>query len=196
MSAIDDIAAERRRQIEVEGFDDHHDDEHPNGELALAAACYASPYPIFRKFPGAAGGVFMDPWPWSDGFDNRYRYGSCREGSAWHRDGRLPNPATYTVAERRDLLVKAGALIAAEIDRLDRANPKPAFVATDEKINKLLDMTRFHEMTAAEKWDQRVSFVRGTLMDTAPGITREQVEAVATEIYGPRPADAPPKVAP
>jgi hypothetical protein len=53
------VLAERRRQKEVEGWTDEHDDrEHAPGELAEAGACYAlraattSPYP-------------PDAWPWS-----------------------------------------------------------------------------------------------------------------------------------
>ena len=42
MSAIDDIAAERRRQIEVEGFSAVYDDVYTEGELPAAAACYAT----------------------------------------------------------------------------------------------------------------------------------------------------------
>lgn len=40
MSAIDEIAAERRRQIAVEGWTPEHDDGHADGEIAEAAACY------------------------------------------------------------------------------------------------------------------------------------------------------------
>lgn len=44
------------------------------------------------------------------------------------------NPGTYTKKERLDLLVKAGALIAAEIDRINRikkiATPDP--ILSDE----------------------------------------------------------------
>ena len=41
VGAIDDVAAERKRQIEVEGWTAEHDDYHPPGELAQAGACYA-----------------------------------------------------------------------------------------------------------------------------------------------------------
>lgn len=37
------ISRERQRQIEVEGWTAEHDNAHPNGELAKAAACYANP---------------------------------------------------------------------------------------------------------------------------------------------------------
>ncbi|MGV7154880.1 hypothetical protein ACWA33_18595, partial [Pseudomonas aeruginosa] len=36
-----DVQAERRRQIEGEGWTPEHDDEHDNGEMARTAACYA-----------------------------------------------------------------------------------------------------------------------------------------------------------
>jgi hypothetical protein len=60
------IAAERRRQIESEGWTIEHDDlEHNPGELAQAAACYAacaftkpSGTPIFWPWEGW--------WKWSD----------------------------------------------------------------------------------------------------------------------------------
>ena len=50
-----DVLAERRRQIEVEGWTPEHDDEHDEGEIPHAAACYAL----------MAGGTFaVDPlWP-------------------------------------------------------------------------------------------------------------------------------------
>ncbi|WP_228292963.1 hypothetical protein [Pseudomonas aeruginosa] len=37
-----DVQAERRRQVEAEGWTPEHDDEHDNGEMALAAASYAA----------------------------------------------------------------------------------------------------------------------------------------------------------
>ena len=88
--AIDLIAAERARQINEEGYTSEHDARH-DGDLARAAACYAMP----------ARGVWLqhawgapEAWPWE-------RY-------AWK-----PTPD-----DRVRELVKAGALIAAEIDRL------------------------------------------------------------------------------
>ena len=36
-----DVMAERRRQIESEGWTEEHDDKHVNRELSRAAACYA-----------------------------------------------------------------------------------------------------------------------------------------------------------
>ncbi len=96
------IAAERERQVSQEGWTPEHDDRHIDQELAMAASCYALPrkdrtyrgeiYPNTRS-----GGVYAVPvnWPWTPGL--------------WKPCG-----------ERVRELVKAGALIAAEIDRLLR----------------------------------------------------------------------------
>jgi hypothetical protein len=48
-------------------------------------------------------------------------------------------------------------------------------------------------MSPAEKWDQHVSFVYGNVAMHNPEITRELVEAAATELYGPRPEEPPAK---
>src|SRR5688572_24536646 len=89
MTGVELIAAERQRQIEVEGWTPEHDDEHDVGEIARAAACYAMrPYLHRDK-------VHLY-WPWS---------------SQWWK----PTPDS-----RIRELVKAGALIAAEIARLQR----------------------------------------------------------------------------
>lgn len=93
MTGIELIAAERKRQIEVEGWTAEHDAENP-GELALAAACYATPaeyrdYEMHHTAPTL--------WPWE---------------SRWWKPG-----------DRIRELSKAGALIAAELDRLIANDP-------------------------------------------------------------------------
>jgi hypothetical protein len=98
-SAALDVLAERARQISAEGWVPEHDDEHSGGQLALAAACYASPVRIFiadervgrayEKFT-----TYRDAWPWTD---------------EW-----------WKPKDRRRDLVRAAALILAEIERLDR----------------------------------------------------------------------------
>ncbi|EMV3551293.1 hypothetical protein AACI63_001068 [Escherichia coli] len=67
-----------------------HDDEHCNGELAMAAVCYINETGTVNRNGGKPWG-----WPWD---------------ASWWK----PN------ARRRNL-VKAGALILAEIERIDRA---------------------------------------------------------------------------
>lgn len=39
---VADVLAERRRQVEVEGWAPEHDDEYSHGEMAAAAAAYAA----------------------------------------------------------------------------------------------------------------------------------------------------------
>lgn len=90
---IEIIAAERRRQIDEEKWSAENDDKHINGSLATAAACYAIPESI-REFKHM-GTKSQCPrlWPWD---------------SEWWKP--CPN-------NRIRELAKAGALIAAEIDR-------------------------------------------------------------------------------
>lgn len=117
------ITQERLRHIDDEGFTSEHDDEHRNGELAAAAVCYAM-HPLARKAKREYRRLGADDrmvsgmqslldffWPWE---------------RKWWR----PTPR-----RRVRELVKAGALIAAEIDRLQRtggrkgrSSSKPGFL--------------------------------------------------------------------
>ncbi|HGN2725809.1 TPA: hypothetical protein ACKRYN_000070 [Pseudomonas aeruginosa] len=106
-----DVQAERRRQVEAEGWTPEHDDEHDSGELAAAGAAYAlhaadhlNPYS-----QGDGGDEAPSCWPWHDGIAGRGE-GPEKTEPAWWK------PST----PRRDL-VKACALALAEIERLDRA---------------------------------------------------------------------------
>lgn len=91
--ALRDVAAERRRQIEVEGWTPEHDDEHGDGAIAVAAACYA-----IANDPHLGGLKARDLWCWT-GWDKR---------------------AFRPTNDRRNL-VKAASLLLAEIERTDRA---------------------------------------------------------------------------
>lgn len=88
-AGVASIAAERQRQREVEGWTPEHDRRHGDFQLLDAAVCYLLA-PHYR-----ASIWPPDRWPW--------------EPEAWK-----PSPN-----DRRRELVKAGALIAAEIDRMD-----------------------------------------------------------------------------
>src|SRR3990167_7838047 len=103
MNGIERIENERRRQVESEGWTPDHDDTHADGALAMAAACYAAAAcytRIYTRDDAAAPDIiFADPWP-------------C----AWE-DKRPKHPGQQS---RLRMLEKAGALIAAEIDRLQR----------------------------------------------------------------------------
>ena len=105
------IAEERKRQLER--WSSGHDDEHSDGEMAIVAALYASPIPLLaRREMGDGEVAFVDPWPWWNTEEiARYNDGATRKVKAWDkrkRHSRLRN------------LIVAGALIAAEIDRLQR----------------------------------------------------------------------------
>jgi hypothetical protein len=93
------IAAERQRQIDRERWTPEHDDLHDDGELLRAALCYATPSGLRDPI---GKGRLPRSWPW--------------EADAWK-----PTPD-----DRVRELVKAGALIAAEIDRLQRSVDKGA----------------------------------------------------------------------
>lgn len=89
-----DVIAERKRQISAEGWTPEHDDEHDMGEMATAAACYAD----------RSGGLTLR------GLPRRW---------PWHRDWWKPSNPLTLEPSRRDL-VKATALLIAEIERRDR----------------------------------------------------------------------------
>ncbi len=96
LSALDEIAAERRRQIEVEGFTAEHDDRHDEGEIAAAAASYAinAADQLHPYTQGDGCNAKPDWWPWDE---------------QW-----------WKPKDPRSDLVRAGALILAEIERIDR----------------------------------------------------------------------------
>ena len=97
MNGIEMIAAERQRQVEKEGWTPEHDDQHVNGEMATAAACYAM---VPDKCDESVAMELPDIWP-----------------ETWSPKWWKPSPK-----KRIRELEKAGALIAAEIDRLLRLN--------------------------------------------------------------------------
>ena len=98
------MIAERRRQIEAEGWTPEHDDQHGNGEMALAASVYAAHTSVQAAYQTGHYHIpFMSSvqefvrrcWPWAN---------------KW-----------WKPKDARRNLVKAGALILAEIERIDRA---------------------------------------------------------------------------
>lgn len=86
------IASERVRQIAGEGFTHAHDDAHTDGSIELAAECYIHYGGEIHRYPA---GMPPSLWPW--------------EAKAW-------KPSEDHTLN----LIKAGALIAAEIDRIAR----------------------------------------------------------------------------
>lgn len=99
--AVEDVLAERLRQVEAEGWTPQHDDGHRDGSIALAAACYAAGEALpleQRSFGYRDSGTVPMLWPRSWAY-------------TW-----------WKPSDRRRNLVKAGALILAEIERLDRGS--------------------------------------------------------------------------
>lgn len=98
-TGIELIAEERQRQIEKEGWTPEHDDGHDGGELAMAAVAFAAhPAKVYTTQEYAERFDFRRVLP----FNERGHF----------KDSELRN------------LVIAGALIAAEIDRLQRASAR------------------------------------------------------------------------
>lgn len=96
-SGADRIAHERQRQIVVEGWTPEHDDEHVAGELLVAAKAYIEAALNANEAHSVEYEMPPFDWPWH---------------SSWWK------PADDPIRN----LEKAGALIAAEIDRL-RSRP-------------------------------------------------------------------------
>lgn len=112
---VAEIAAERRRQIEEEVWLPGHDDEeHRDGSLALAGAAYAisgaGDRDIYQNGrPESLAGLV---WPWA---------------GAW-----------WKPKDRRRDLIRAAALIVAEVERLDRASARPLSEGSD-RLKAALD---------------------------------------------------------
>ena len=94
------ICRERMRQIDEEGFDAAHDAKHDQQELLLAALCYiesAGDYELGLYYKNPRRGDIPSGWPFG--------------AESWKNEPWKPSNTMR-------MLVKAGAFIAAEIDRL------------------------------------------------------------------------------
>lgn len=111
-AAIQAIYAERQRQQEEEGWTVEHDDTHSNGDIAKAAAAYAwlascEDYELSSSAYSMRNhdlGIRKKPltiWPWD---------------MMW-----------WKPKDRRSDLIRAAALIVAEIERLDRQKYRITF---------------------------------------------------------------------
>lgn len=102
------ILIERQRQINAEGWTPEHDDQHTRGELAAAAVCYAN---------YAAHQV-----EWPDAPRLTREHYTTAPGKLWPWDSEWLKLSPDPIRN----LEKAGALIAAEIDRLKRKEANSA----------------------------------------------------------------------
>lgn len=94
-TGVELIAEERKKQIESEGWTAEHDSKHSDGELANAAALYAMTDDMREYIDDNWGNdQWLNFWPFS------------------------LNWLKFSPEDRIKQLSKAGALIAAEIDRL------------------------------------------------------------------------------
>ena len=96
-AALTSIAEERDYQERMKGFTPARDDAYTDNQLIRAACAYA----VHATHEAQSGcelthTCVMGMWPWS--------------------------PATFSNCNRRRALVKAAALLVAEIERIDRAN--------------------------------------------------------------------------
>lgn len=99
MAVIDEIAVERKRQVEQEGWTPAHDDGHDSGEMLIAANIY---------YHHAVDALAFAVEPTA--------YTRCEPPVGWPWDRKWWKPKD----PRRDL-IRAGALAMAEKERLQRA---------------------------------------------------------------------------
>ena len=124
---IDLIAEERQRQISVEGYDRQHDAQHTVHEFILAAGAYVSAACTDhrKETGGQVPGVLeyknigKTIWPWDE--------------------------KTFKPTNSLRDLVKAGALIASAIDRLQSGSAIPNTDASYKKQGSVWDEESVHE---------------------------------------------------
>lgn len=115
-TGIQILAEERARQISLEGWTALHDSTHTRGELSAAAASYAMAASAQVKFHRESMDDITPPsqWPWD---------------TEWWK----------LSADPVRTLAKAGALIAAEIDRLQRQKRHAASIQMKPGARGLAD---------------------------------------------------------
>lgn len=142
LTGAEQIVAERQRQINAEGWSPEHDDAHADLQLAWAAWSYLG---RTLMVPGGASEVAPAAWPWSQ--------------EDWK-----PTPDDPVRQ-----LVKAGALIAAEIDRLQRSGASPV-AATGQKQQDGDGAGSRTEHAGAEDADHQA-------LDRLPSVRQPEVSA-------------------
>lgn len=118
-SAIADIKAERERQVMEEGWTEDHDDAHENGELMAAADCYAPR----EGHPVHPATPVPATWPWE--------------------------PSWWKPRDSRRNLIRAGALVLAEAERLGRKLRREQGLS-DSDLDALVDSGEDREVADCE----------------------------------------------
>ena len=92
MSIYDELREERAHQVEL-GYDDEHDDQHCGGQLCTAASCYADAAAALELGLEVSSNIEFR-WPFQEGY--------------------------RTFASSRTYMLKAAAMLIADIERYDR----------------------------------------------------------------------------
>lgn len=94
MTVLDEIKAEREKQI-AKGYHAAHDDKHVDGEILEGAIIYAEHEENCKdRMNGSIYQQYGNDWPWDE--------------------------SSFKPKDHRTNLIKAAAMIVAEIERLDR----------------------------------------------------------------------------
>jgi hypothetical protein len=115
MTGVERITVERERQVREEGWTRDHDDRYEAEELARAALCYAMPPRLRNEVPLRLA-LFGEGWETC----------AVHEAEVYVPEHWPFSPTDWkpsggsSTADRIRELTKAGGLIAAEIDRLER----------------------------------------------------------------------------
>jgi hypothetical protein len=150
-TGVEIIAEERQRHSKVEGWTPENDDAYVFNQLANAAIAYATP-PEQR---GGGGVIVPECWPWD--FN-------------WWK----PTPEN-----RVKELAKAGALIAAEIDRLQRKEKGE----NNEIIPPMSDKPKTAVQWLFDKYIGRSGMIYTEDIEKALAMEREQIENAHGEQY-------------
>jgi len=118
---FDEIKVERQRQIEVEGWTPEHDDQHEYADLMTAAMTYL--------WHGTDKGAPLhdDGTPWGWPWDSRW----------------------WKPKDRRRNLIRAGALMLAEAERLRRKCPNRPVEHINHKLGIVIRELVAHDEAAA-----------------------------------------------
>lgn len=143
-SAARDVLAERQRQISAEGWTPEHDDEHIPGTLSQAAGCYIE-WNGYEQSVVPEGAIPIN-WPWA---------------ADW-----------WKPKDERRNLVRAGALILAEIERLDRAEITPTITANSAANANRAQIVSRAVNAHGRKWPEQLT--SGVMFYEGERITRDE----------------------